>query len=208
MLFNIPHNITNFYTILNTNTYININLKNLQCYYNIMYQQKINTFQIPISKYCNKITTIHHNNNTVTTTINLSQKKFNQKGTISLQKTLNTFTIGSIIKYFKIRQGKYIRRSIKGLKIFLNFIKNIFLTKYLNQKTNMILINIVGVDYNIQLVKKSIKQLLKHRQEVYIYTIYNIKVSFTKTKEKKIKSIKKRLKKKILKNFLKTLKNL
>lgn len=172
-----------------------------------MYQQKINNLQIPISKSCKITTTVHNNNDTVTT-INLSQKKFNQKGTISFQKTLNTFTIGSIIKYFKIRQGKYIRRSTKGLKIFLNFIKNIFLTKYLNQKTNMILINIVGVDYNIQLVKKSIKQLLKHKQEFYIYTIYNIKVSFTKTKEKKIKSIKKRLKKKILKNFLKTLKNL
>jgi len=36
-----------------------------------------------------------------------------------------------------------------------------------------------------------------------IYTLYNIKISFTKIKNKKIKAIKKRLKKKIALNFLK-----
>ena len=184
----------------NTNTYklnkiIKINLKNLQCY---KYQIKKNTFKkiIKIQKY--------NKNNT---TINLSQIKFNQKGTISSEKILNTFSVGSILKYFKIKQCKYIRRSIKGLKIFLNFIKNIFVSKYLTIRTNLLILNVVGIDYNIKIIKNGLKNLVKNKN-LYVYTIYNIKVSFTKTKDKKIKSIKKRLKKKILKNFLKNMVNL
>ena len=38
-------------------------------------------------------------------TISLSQKRFNNKATISSVKTLNTFSVGSIIKYFKVKQG-------------------------------------------------------------------------------------------------------
>ena len=63
----------------------------------------------------------------------ISQKTFSPKATISSTNCLNTFSIGSIIKYFKVKQGKYIRRSSKGVRVFLNFLKNIFEKKYNNQ---------------------------------------------------------------------------
>ena len=53
---------------------------------------------------------------------NLNQKKHNTKNTITIKKTINTFSIGSVIKYFNIKQGKSIRRNQKGVKIFLNFL--------------------------------------------------------------------------------------
>jgi hypothetical protein len=109
------------------------------------------------------------------------------------------------MKYFKIKQGKYIRRSIKGSKIFLNFLKNIFDKKY-SIKSGMtgVFLNILGVDYTLLSLKKNLKKFLKLNQYgLLIYTLYNIKISFTKIKNKKIKAIKKRLKKKIALNFLK-----
>jgi len=136
----------------------------------------------------------------------ISQKKHNMKCVFKKNlTTINTFSVGSVMKYFKIKQGKYIRRSIKGSKIFLNFLKNIFDNKYSN-KSNMagIFLNILGVDYNLISLKKNLKKFLKlSKYNLLIYTLYNIKVSFTKLKNKKIKAIKKRLKKKIALNFLK-----
>ena len=102
----------------------------------------------------------------------------------------------------------YIRRSTKGLKIFLNFLKNIFEKKYLNNKADYVVLNISGVDYNLITLKKNLKKILSQKVYLNVYLIYNIKISFTKTKDKKIKSIKKRLKKKILKNYLKKIVNL
>jgi len=136
----------------------------------------------------------------------ISQKKHNMKCVFKKNlTTINTFSVGSVMKYFKIKQGKYIRRSIKGSKIFLNFLKNIFDNKYSN-KSNMagIFLNILGVDYNLISLKKNLKKFLKlSKYNLLIYALYNIKVSFTKIKNKKIKAIKKRLKKKIALNFLK-----
>jgi len=116
--------------------------------------------------------------------------------------------VGSVAKYFKIKQGKYIRRSTKGLKIFLNFLKSVFKKKYLNKKTTHIFVNILGVDYNLVYLRRGLKRLVDvEHNKLIIYTIYNLKVSFTKLKDKKIKAIKKRLRKKITLNFLKKVNN-
>ena len=136
--------------------------------------------------------------------ITLSQKNHNPKAVISCSnKNVNTFSVGSVVQYFKVKQGKYIRRSSRGLKIFLNFVKNIFYKKYLPKKARCLVFNVVGFDYNLISCKKNIKYFLQRGFLGQIYFIHNLKVSFTKKKDKRIKSIKKRLRKKILKNFLK-----
>ena len=59
--------------------------------------------------------------------LSITQKKHNPKALISIHnRNLNTFSVGSVIKYFNVKQGKYVRRSLKGLKIFLNFLRSIF----------------------------------------------------------------------------------
>lgn len=184
---------TNYIEIIAQN--ILINIKNIRFYkkYLMVYTTK------GVCKSKNLVTS---------PTINISQKRFNNKATVSNVKTLNTFSVGSVIKYFKINQSKYIRRSTKGLKIFLNFLKNVFEKRYLNRKTKFIVLNIAGVDYNLIMLKKNLKRVVNQKIYKSVYLVYNIKISFTKTKDKKIKSIKKRLKKKILKNYLKKIVNL
>lgn len=73
------------------------------------------------------------------TLVGVNQKKFNPKCSITTKKILNTFSVGSITKYFKVKQAKYIRRSLKGLKIFLNFLKNCVEKFYLKKKKLIIL---------------------------------------------------------------------
>lgn len=137
----------------------------------------------------------------------ISQKTFNPKGTISSVKCLNTFSVGLVVKYFKIKQNKYIRRSLKGVKVFLNFLKNVFEKRYNNEAFfKNIILNIVGCDYNLIFLKKTLKVFLKKNNKKKFFFLFNLKISFTKTKNKKIKSIKKRLKKKILLAFSKSIK--
>ena len=138
--------------------------------------------------------------------ISISQKKFSPKAAISSSACLNTFSIGSIIKYFKVKQGKYIRRSSKGVRVFLNFLKNIFGKKYNNTKSNKnIIFSIIGFDYSLMFLKKTLKSFLKKNMNGKSFFLFNLKISFTKLKGKKIKSIKKRLRKKILLSFSKSI---
>jgi hypothetical protein len=143
------------------------------------------------------------------TIISLTQKFNNPKGVIFNKKNLNTFSVGSIIKYFKVKHSKCLRRSSRGLNIFINFLKNIFDKKYIvgdnsnNAGLSCLIVNICGFDYNLLLGRKNLRNFLKKNKFTKMYYIYNLKLSFTKKKSKKIKSIKKRLKKKIILNFLK-----
>jgi hypothetical protein len=132
----------------------------------------------------------------------LTQKLNNPKSTICTYKNLNTFSVGSIIKYFKIKQSKCLRRGSKGLKIFLNFLKNVFEKKYLTKSVRYVIYSISGFDYSLLPNRKGIRQFLGNNR-LGVYVLCNLKVSFTKKRDKKIKSIKKRLKKKMLLNFLK-----
>jgi hypothetical protein len=132
--------------------------------------------------------------------ININQKKYNTKNTLSKKNTINTFSVGSIIKYFNLKQGKSSRRSVKGVKIFLNFLKNILEKKYKTQfKNNKCIYIINGFDYNLLFLKKFLKNLTTKN----MYILLKIGISYTKKKIKKKKSIKKRIIKNILVNFIK-----
>jgi hypothetical protein len=136
--------------------------------------------------------------------LTITQNKHNPKALVSIHnRNLNTFSVGSVVKYFNIKQSKYVRRSLKGLKIFLNFLRSIFYKKYYLRGLKYLVFSISGFDYNLISCKKSIKYFIQVEAFKKIYFLYNLKISFTKKKDKRVKSIKKRLRKKILKNFLK-----
>jgi hypothetical protein len=140
---------------------------------------------------------------------NINQKKYNTKNTISTKKTINIFSIGSVIKYFNLKQGKSIRRNQKGVKIFLNFLKNIFYKKYFlkNYKNIKYIYQINSFDYNFLLLKKFLYKIVQQNTNSkyfnQIFILFKISVCFTKKKIPKKKSIKKRITKSILLNFLK-----
>lgn len=134
----------------------------------------------------------------------LTQRFNNPKSVIYINKNVNTFSVGSIIKYFKIKQSKCLRRSSRGLSVFLNFLKTIFQKKYTLKKPRYLIYSISGFDYSLLTNRKYIKQFFKTSSGTTdIYFLCNLKISFTTQKTKRVKSIKKRLKKKILLNFLK-----
>lgn len=110
------------------------------------------------------------------------------------------------MKHFKVQQGKFIRRSSKGTKILLVSLQNIIIRKYKQKlEKNIFILSISGFDHNLMSLKKTILKVFLFPTSVKssFILLSNLKISFTKTKSKKIKSIKKRLKKKILLNFLK-----
>ena len=145
--------------------------------------------------------------------ITISQKNHNPKisiniinNNISYVSVLNTFSVGSIMQFFKIKQGKYIRRSIKGSKILLNFLKN-FLVKKNLFKDNVTIINICGFNYNLFFLKSKILNIFDFKNlsddgSIKLINLISLKLTFSKVKSKKIKSIKKRLQKKLLSDFL------
>lgn len=138
--------------------------------------------------------------------IYINQKKNNTKVVLTTKKNINTFSIGTIMKYFNLKDSKFIRRTLKGAKIFFNFLKKYFENRFLKGnfwKNKSILFNIAGFNYNLMFLKKNLMFFLDSGINNKLFLLINFKVSFTKTKEKKIKSIKRRLKKKLLLVFLK-----
>jgi len=133
--------------------------------------------------------------------VSITQKFNNPKCAISDTKTINTFSVGCLLRFFKITQGKFVRRSLKGLRIFLNFLKNIFTEKY-SQKRDQTILSIVGFDYNFINTKKLLSVFFEKTLLSKNFFLLNIKIPFTKIRVKKIKSIKKRFKKKMIKTFL------
>jgi len=181
------------YIILKKNTIFLKKSKILNFYENYFFAKKVNELKV-----VNKSLVID------TMVINLSQKKHTLKSTIFKNTTINTFSVGSVMKYFKIAKGKYIRRSTKGFKVFLNFLKAVISKRYLNIKPKItyIVLNVRGVNHSIIGSRALLKGLLTLNTNISTYAIINPTISFTKTKDKKVKSIKKRLKKKlILKSF-------
>ena len=140
--------------------------------------------------------------------IGISQKKNNPKGTITIstKNIVFTFSIGSIIKYFKVDFVKHLRRGVAGTKIFFNVLKSIFEKKYSKSKCLNLIFSIAGFDFNLLRLRKQVKTFFQIKTISNMFFIFNLKISFSKKKNKKIKSIKKRLKKKMLVNFAKTAK--
>jgi hypothetical protein len=132
--------------------------------------------------------------------ININQKKYNTKQTISTKNVINTFSVGSVIKYFNIKQGKSSRRSIKGTKIFLNFLKNVLEKKYNNSNFKKIYM-VNSFDYNLLFLKKILFKLIQ-KGKCSTYLLFRLGIGFTKKKNPKKKSIKKRITKSILTNFI------
>lgn len=181
------------YLILKKNTIFFKKFKNLNFYESYFFRIKANNVISAKTDIAER-----------TMVINLGQKKHTLKSTVFRSTTLNTFTVGSVMKYFKIAKGKYIRRSTKGFKVFLNFLKTVISKKYFNikPKISYLVLNVRGVNHSIISSRAIIKGLLSSDSSVRMYSIINPTISFTKTKNKKVKSIKKRLKKKlILKSF-------
>ena len=136
--------------------------------------------------------------------LTITQKTPNLKTTLTKNNVnLSTFTIGTLLKHFKVKQNKFLRRSVKGSKIFFNSLKNILQRKYKLGGTFFI-IKISGFNYNLTFLKKSIVNIFINNIAGNFILLFNIKVSFTKQRGKGKKSIKKRLKKKMLLSFLKS----
>ena len=161
-----------------------------------------------IFKYCNinpnlkQKNIVENKNNFI---LQILHKKKTAKGTLFLNKTITTLSIGSVLNYLKIFFRKKMRRSVSSLNVFINYLKKVFLKKLsLNNITN-ILLNIKGFDNKLFTLRKKIfSNILDNKiiDDFFIFFFLNLKLSFCKKKDKKIKSIKKRLKKKILINFL------
>ena len=177
----------------------NFNFKSTLVYTNYSIKQQLNNpFKLKSSEKTNKFI------------INLSQKIHNPKVVITIKKPINTFSVGAVLKFFKIKHCKSIRRSLKGFKVFLNLIKNILTKKYFNVikgENFYMLINLTNYTYNYRLVKKTMKSLFNGKgfSKNRCFFLFNLKISFTKIKSKRIKSIKKRLKKKMFLQFLKNI---
>lgn len=148
--------------------------------------------------------TKHHED---TKTLTVTQKTSNLKATVSTNsRNISTFTVGTLLKHFKVKQGKFLRRSVKGTKLFLNSLKSILQKKYRASNNTLLLVKISGFNYNLMSAKRNVYNALtsaNNDNNSFIF-LFAVKLSFTKQKEKKKKSIKKRLKKKILLNFLKS----
>ena len=126
----------------------------------------------------------------------IGQKFNNPKSNIGGLNTINTFSVGCLIKFLKIKQNKAFRRSRGGLKIFLNFLKNIFFKKY-HLKNSKLILTIRGFDFHLFFLKRFFFQFLEFGVDKN-YFLLNLSVAFTKKKAKKIKAIKKRLKKRLV----------
>ena len=160
---------------------------------------------VKVCKYTNNLLNVFEfvNKNvyiSMNTVVFLCLNTNNPKGVIINNKVINTFSVGSVIKYLRVSNGRFMRRSIRGLKVFLNLLIEITSNIYLRgSKKN--LLSIIGCNYNIIKTKQLLYNFCTEKNN-YNYILYNLKLTFTKRKEKKLKSIKKRIKKKLIKSFI------
>jgi len=127
----------------------------------------------------------------------ITQKKHNPKAAFFKLKTTFTLSLGVCLKYLKIPTIKAFRRDFKYFKFFLNLLNVTFFKK----KKKTIVFNLNGFDYNLLCLQKTITTMFL-KTGLKLFFLFSIKIPFCKTKGKKVKSIKKRIKKKILLNFL------
>lgn len=123
-----------------------------------------------------------------------------------------TLSVGFVTKLFtKFNSSKAIRRSEKGTKVFLSFLKNFFKKNFFlffgkKKKNQVILFNLKGINYNLVLNKKIFLSFVRTNplgiSDTYI--LFNINKTFTKTKTKRVRSLKKRFRKNFLCFFLKS----
>jgi hypothetical protein len=90
---------------------------------------------------------------------------------------------------------KFLKRTQSGVKIFLNFFKNLFE----GRKVNIVCFK--KLNFFIFFLKKNLSNYFFLKNKL-IYFLISVSISFSSEKIKKIKSIKKRLRKKIFLNFV------
>ena len=119
------------------------------------------------------------------------------------KKTLFLLTTGLVLKFLKY-QSKSAKRSLKGIMLFCHFLKKIIYKKY---NTNFLTLIIKKWQKNTFFFFKQLKLLfsfLKKQTNTWQTSKININfvwvpaISYTKFNYKKIKSIKRRLKKKLI----------
>jgi len=141
--------------------------------------------------------------------LHILYKNKTAKAVLSFYKIIMTLSIGSVLNFLKLRIKKSLRRSLSGLNVFLNYLKKVFFKNFFFEKVKNILFSISGFDNRLLMLRKRIYSNILKKDDIssfFIFFILNLKVDFCKKKNKKIKSIKKRLRKKILINFLKFVK--
>ena len=129
--------------------------------------------------------------------IAITQKKHNPKAAFVKLKTSFTISLGVCLKYLKTNATKALRRDFKHTKYFLNLLKILFF----KERRDLIVFSLRGFDYNLLCLRKLLSTFFL-KEGLKLFFLFTIKIPFCKTKDKKVKSIKKRLKKKILLDFL------
>lgn len=113
----------------------------------------------------------------------------------NLKKTESTFSLYVILKFLKINT-KFLKKKTKGFFLVLNFLKKNFFSKLItNNNLYELLINIKSLNFLLNILPNIINSF-----KINLFII-NKKNYFFLKKFKKIKSIKRRLKKKIIKNI-------
>lgn len=147
-----------------------------EVFYKNIYLKIMKQKKRPISE--KNISIIQRTNNHFNSTIYNYKKKY---------KTISTINIGTPLKFFGIKK-KGLRRSTKGFLIFLNAVRRNI------KKESVKIFLFKGVFYKL-LHSKNTLRIFKANEHTIVIKNNNF---FLKSKGKKIKSIRKRLKKKIL----------
>ena len=127
---------------------------------------------------------------------------YRNKSVISSHNLSDTLSIGMVLASLNMFNCKFLRRATKGYRIllnFLNFPKSIFSKRLLDVGTFTVFFK--NVNNRFFFLKKKIFKIF-FKYNVYFFLI-NVGIPFSNLFGKKKKSIKKRLKKKIMSDFLK-----
>ena len=127
---------------------------------------------------------------------------YRNKAIASTQQMSNTLSIGMILVSLNMFKSKFLRRTPKGHRIllnFLNFPKSIFNKRL--KIASALVIFFKNVNNRFFFLKKKILKIF-FKYDVSFFLI-NVGIPFSNFFGKKKKSIKKRLKKKIVSDFLK-----
>ena len=139
----------------------------------------------------------------------ISEKKHNPKVWLNFKKLTNSLSIGVILKYLKKKQGKSFRRSPQSTNAMLIVLKQIISKKY-NNTYNHVFFTLSCYNYKLVRCKSKIMKIISpilFKKATTLFWISNLRIVFGRNKGKKKKSIKKRLKKQILANFVKGLRD-
>lgn len=124
--------------------------------------------------------------------ININKKQIYFNLLDQFRKLKLTISIGSVLAHHKIYKKKF-KKSVKAHILLLNVLQ-IILKKFVRE--DFYIINLIGINYKLNKLMLLFDKTLYIKNLIYMYI--EPKQKFSPLKTKKIKSIKKRLKKKLL----------